>query len=89
MWQGSTASAPLGVTHSDSARSNLPKFHQPRFPTVVPQSVSAFLPATVSVGRTMRGITSITFVRAAESVRRPGLARSSVEVRSDSRDTLI
>ncbi len=88
MWQGSTASAPLGVIHSDSARSNLPKFHRPRFPTVVPQSVSAFLPGRVSVGRTMRGITSITFVRAAESVRRPGLARSSGKFRSEPCHTL-
>ena len=37
----------------------------------------------------MRGITSITFVRAAESVRRPGLARSSGEVRSEPWHTFV
>jgi len=35
-----------------------------------------------AVGRTKRGITSFTCVRAAESVRRSGLARSSGEVRA-------
>ncbi len=37
------------------------------------RSVSAFLPGKVSVGRTVRRIRSTTSVRAAESVRRPGL----------------
>ena len=37
-----------------------------------------------TVGRTKRGITSFTFVRAAESVRRPGLAHSSGEVSAQS-----
>jgi len=45
----------------------------------VPWSVPAFLLNKAAVGRTKRGITSFTFVRAAESVKRPGLARSSGE----------
>ena len=38
----------------------------------VPWSVPAFLAARVTVGRTVRRIRSTTFVRAAETVRRPG-----------------
>ncbi len=58
--------------------------------TVVPWSVSAFLLGKTSAGRTKRGSTRCIFkeqrvpgftcVRAAESVRRPGLVRSSGEV---------
>jgi len=89
VWQGSTASAPSGVTLPDSAgRNSFRNSLAHRLATVVARSVSAFLPGRVSVGRTMRGITSITFVRAAESVRRPGLARSSGEVRSEPCHTL-
>ncbi len=75
------ASAPLGVTLPGLAKRKA--FRNSRghsLATVVPWSVSAFLLGKTSVGRTKRGITSFTFVRAAESVRRPGLARSSGEV---------
>ena len=75
------ASAPLGVTLPGLAKRTA--FRNSRghgLATVVPWSVSAFMLGKTSVGRTKRGITSFTFVRAAESVRRPGLARSSGEV---------
>jgi len=72
------------------ASRTLPEFLRPRScPTTVPWSVPAFLLGEASVGRTMRGITSITFVRAAESVRRLGLARSSGEARSEPWHTFV
>ncbi len=79
--EGVRASAPLGVTLPGLAKRKA--FRNSRghgLATVVPWSVSAFLLGKTSVGRTKRGITSFTCVRAAESVRRPGLARSSGEV---------
>ncbi len=79
--EGVRASAPVGVTLPGIAKRKA--FRNSRghgLATVVPWSVSAFLLGKTSVGRTKRGITSFRFVRAAESVRRPGLARSSGEV---------
>ncbi len=51
MWQGSTASAPSGVTLPDSAgRNSFRNSLAHRLATVVARSVSAFLPGRVSVG---------------------------------------